>query len=101
MKFSDCSGNAKSKLGSGGEGFLLEIVAYLRPSKGKQILSFVSVPTAVAFEQVLTCCSVGLCDFVVIAVLLITLQCYTSHGTQIMAAVPTNIIFRFTQPEHV
>jgi len=71
MKFSDCSGNAKSKLGSGGEGFLLEIVVYLRPSKGKQILSFVSVPMAVVFEQVLAYCSP--------ATVLLCCYCCASH----------------------
>ena len=36
------------RVGSGGEGFLLEIPAYLRPSESKQLSSFVSVPTTVA-----------------------------------------------------
>jgi len=42
------------------KGILMEIPAYLRPSEGKQLLSFVSVLTAVVFEQVFTCCSLGL-----------------------------------------
>ena len=50
------------RVGSGGEGVLLEIPAYLRPSKGKQTFSFVSVPTAAAaLGLILTCCSLGLC----------------------------------------
>jgi len=40
---------------------------YLRPSEGKQLFSFVSMPVTVAFEQVLTCCSVGSCYSAVIA----------------------------------
>ena len=47
------------RVGSRGEGILLEILAYLRPSKGKQLLSFISI--AAAFEHNLTCCSLGLC----------------------------------------
>ena len=62
------------RVGSGDEGILLEIPVYLRPSKGKQIVFFVYMPTAVAFEQVLTCWSLGLCHFVVIAVLSIVLH---------------------------
>jgi len=48
------------RAGSGGKGFSLEIPAYLRPSKGEQILSFVSVSMAATFECILTCCSLGL-----------------------------------------
>ena len=64
------------KFGSGGEDFLLEIVVYLRPSKGKQILSFLFVLMAVVFEQVLACCSLGLYYSAVIAALSIALQRY-------------------------
>jgi len=59
-------------VGSGGKGILLEILVCLRPSEGKQLLSFISV--LVTFEQLLTCCSLGHCCSVVIAVLSITLQ---------------------------
>jgi len=38
------------KAGSGGKGILLEIPMYLRPSEGKQMLFFVSVSVAAAFE---------------------------------------------------
>ena len=62
------------RVGSGGEGTLLEIPAYLRPSEGKQLLSFISVPTAVVFEQILACCILGLCCSAVIAVLSIALE---------------------------
>jgi len=54
---------------SGGKGILLEILVYLRPSEGKELLSFIFVPIAVAFEQVLACCSLGPCCSAVIAVL--------------------------------
>jgi len=46
----------------------------LRPSKGKQLLPFVSVLMTVVFEQVLTCCSLGPCYSAVIAVLSLMLQ---------------------------
>ena len=75
------------RVGSGGEGILLEIPVYLRPSAGKQLLSFISVSMAVAFEQVLACCSLGPCYSAVIAVLSIMLQCYT--GTWLLLQVGT------------
>jgi len=56
-------------VGNGDEGTLLEIPTYLRPSEGKQLLSFISVPTAVVFEQILTCYSLGPCYSAVIAML--------------------------------
>jgi len=55
------------RVGSGDESILLEIAAYLRPSEGKQLLPFISVPIAVAFEQILTYCSLGTCYSRVIA----------------------------------
>ena len=58
---------------SGDESILLEIPAYLRPSKGKQLFSFVSASTAAALELILTCRSLGLCCPAVIAVFSITL----------------------------
>ena len=61
------------RVGSGGEGVLLEIPAYLRPSKGKQTFSFVSVPTAAALGLILTCCSLGPCYSTVNGVL----SCYS------------------------
>jgi len=45
------------RVGSGGKGISLEIPAYWSPSKGEQLLFFISVHMAVAFEQILTCCS--------------------------------------------
>ena len=62
------------RAGSGGKAILLAILAYLKPSEGKQFHSFISVPIAVAFEQVLTCCSLGPCYSPVIAVLSKVLQ---------------------------
>jgi len=59
---------------TGGKGILLEISLYLRPSKCKQFLSFISVPMAVVFEQTLPCWSLGPCYSAVIAALSITLQ---------------------------
>ena len=53
---------------------VLEILAYLRSSKGKQLLSFMFVPAAVAFEQVPTCCSLGPCCSAVISAFSIVLQ---------------------------
>ena len=38
------------RVGSGGKGICLEIPSYLRPSEGKQLLFFISVPTDVVFE---------------------------------------------------
>jgi len=55
-------------------GFSLGMPAYPRPSKGKQILSFVSVFTAAAFEHIGTCCSLMLCYPAVITALSIALQ---------------------------
>ena len=46
----------------------------LRPSEGKQLLSFVSVPIAVAFEQILICFSLGPWCSTVIAALSIALH---------------------------
>ena len=61
------------RVGSGGTG-TLEIPVYLRPSEGKQPLSFISVATAVELDQTLTCCSLGPCYSVVIAALSFMLQ---------------------------
>lgn len=47
---------------------------YLGSSEGKQFLLFVSLSTVVAFEQVLSCCSVGLSCSGVVALLFIMLQ---------------------------
>ena len=63
------------RVGSGGEGISLKIHVYLRPSEGKKLLSFVPVPLAVAFEQVFTCCSLGLCCSAVIAAHCIAITC--------------------------
>jgi len=62
------------RVGSGGEGISLEILAYLRPSEGKQLLSFVSVLMVIAFENILTYCTLGPCYCVITAVLSIVLQ---------------------------
>ena len=62
------------RVGSGGKGILLEICVYLRPFKGKQLLSFVSVSTTVVFEHILTCCSPRLCYSAVVAAFSIALQ---------------------------
>jgi len=61
------------RVGSGGEEISLEIPACLWPSEGK-LLSFTSVPAAVTFEQVLTCCSLGPCYSADIVVLFIILH---------------------------
>lgn len=61
------------KVGSGA-GNLLEIPASPRPSEGKQLLSFVSVLMVIAFENILTYCTLGPCYCVITAVLSIVLQ---------------------------
>lgn len=43
------------RVGSGAEGVLLEIPAYLRSAEGKQLLSFVSVSVAALVGLVLIC----------------------------------------------
>ena len=67
------------RVGSGGEGILLEIPVYLRPSKGKQLISFVFVPIAAAFGHILTCCSLGLYFPTITVVFPIALQSYSDH----------------------
>ena len=62
------------RVGSGDKGVLQEIYVYVRLSEGKQFLFFVSVPMVVAFEQILSCYSLGPCCSVVIAVFSIVLQ---------------------------
>ena len=57
------------RIGSGSEGILLEMPAYLRPSKGKQGFSFLSVSMAAAFGLVLTCCSLAICYPAIIAII--------------------------------
>ena len=57
-----------------GESILLEVPAYLRSSKGKQSLSFVSVSTATAFQHILTSFNLGLCYSAVVAALSFILQ---------------------------
>jgi len=61
------------RVGSGSKGILLEIAAYLRLSKGKQLFSFVSVSSAALFGFVFVCCSQRLCHSAVITVLSVTL----------------------------
>jgi len=65
------------RVGSGVEGISLEIPAYLRPSEGKHLSSFVSASTAAALELILTCCSLRLCYPAVISVFSIMLRNYT------------------------
>lgn len=55
-------------------GLVRDLIVCLRPFECRNIFSFVSVP--VVFEQVLTCCSLGLSCSAAIAVLFIALQCY-------------------------
>ena len=45
------------RVGSGGEGISLEILAYLRPSKSKQLFSFVSTSMAAALGLIVLRCS--------------------------------------------
>ena len=62
------------RVGSGGKGISLEIPAYWSPSKGEQLLFFISVHMAVAFEKTLTGCRLGTCCSAVIAAISIVLQ---------------------------
>lgn len=62
------------RVGSGNKGLLLEIPACMRSSNVKQILFFVFVFMAAAFEQVLTYRSLGLCFSTIIAAFSITLH---------------------------
>jgi len=65
------------RAGSGDERGLLEIPAYLWPSKSKQIFfSFVSVFMAAVFGLLLPCCRLGHCYPAIIGVLSIVLLCY-------------------------
>ena len=60
------------RAGSGGIGFLLEILMDLYSSEGKQ--PFFLSTIAVAFEQAFTCCSLGLCCSAVTVVLSMALH---------------------------
>jgi len=87
------------RVGSGGEGISPEIPAYLGSSKGKELPSFISEPMAVAFEQVLTCCSLGSCYSAVIAVYSIALHLVISFFSQTKEGWKTNFgeyIFELT-----
>ena len=72
------------RTGSEGEGISLEIPACLRPSEGKQLLSFISVHTAVAFEQILPCCSSS--------TLLLCCHCWAFHGVTAGKLVDTHTV---------
>ena len=61
------------RVGSGDEGALLMVLAYLRPLEGKQLLFFISVLKAIVFEQILTWCSLGPCFSAATVVLSIAL----------------------------
>jgi len=60
------------RVGTGDEGIYLEIPVYLRPSKGKQVLSFISVLSAVISKQILTLWLKTLlpCHFVMLSIML-------------------------------
>ena len=72
------------RVGSRGIGVLLEIPVYLRPSEGKQILSFVSVLGAVVFEQILTYCRPGPCCSAVTVVFSLALQLLFQKQQQVI-----------------
>ena len=69
----ECGARPYLRVGSGGEGILLEIPACLRPSKGKQLFYFVSTSMAAAFGIIFTFCSLELSYPAVIAVFSIAL----------------------------
>ena len=70
------------RVGNEDKGIAAEVSVCLWPFKGKQILFFVSV--SVAFEQVLTCCSLGLgchcCAFHPVTCVQVTLVLLQSFG---------------------
>ena len=74
------------RVGSAGKGILLEILAYVKSSKGKQLFSFVSVFMAAVFECILLCCNLGLYYY---AVVLLFPSCYS-----IKLHVPGRCLFR-------
>ena len=78
------------RVGSGGEGFLLEILAYLRPSKGMCISSFVSASMAAAFGLILICSSLWLCHSSIIAMFSITLWHHETHIPSFMLYVQSH-----------
>ena len=51
------------RVGSGGEGILLESPAYLRSSESKQLPAFISVCMAASFKEICTCCGLRHCSF--------------------------------------
>ena len=55
----------------------------MKLSESKQLLFFISLPTAVVFEQIFTCCSLGPCYFAVTAVLSVALHPPTSSEVDI------------------
>jgi len=63
-------------VGCAGKCILLEIPSYSGPSKGKQLLSFISLSMAVEFEHNLTCCSLEPFSSAVTAVLSVVLQAH-------------------------
>ena len=71
------------RVGSAGEGVLLQFFVYLRPLKVSRFFCFCTV--AVAFEQILLCCSPGLCYSAVVAVLFILLHLPNPDKLEIFA----------------
>ena len=65
------------RVGSGSKGILLKIPVFWRSSKGKQLLSFISVPIAAVIGLIPTCCSLVL--------LLLHCHCYAFHCHSRMA----------------
>ena len=66
-------------VGSRGGGVLQKILAYWRPSEGKQFLFFVSLSVVVAFEQVFCCCGLGSCCSAAVAELPVVLYLLTGY----------------------
>ena len=69
------------RVGSGGESISLEILVYLRPSKGKQLFSFISSSMAALFGLVLVCCCQRLCYSAIISVYIIALRWFTANSS--------------------
>jgi len=78
------------RVGSGDKGIFLGISVYLRPSEGKQLLSFFFSPVSMVaeFEHILTCCSLGLGYSAAIAALSLVLQRYILGGEIVLELCP-------------
>lgn len=73
----------------------------LRPSKGKHLLSVVSVPMVVVLEQILTCCRLGPWCSVVIAVLSSALHPESQRQSQVKNLDVLMLLYMLLSVPHV